>query len=71
MRIVAEDNEITPVIKFYRFSIDSSTLSQKWRSILSKKQSGSTQIIKLEKKQGQIWNQRPFISWRPLLSLPF
>ena len=29
------------------------------------KWSRQTQIVELEKKQGQIWNQRPLKRWRP------
>ena len=42
-----------------------SQLSQKLRKLLTKK-SRTAQIVELEKKQGQIWNQRPLKRSGPL-----
>ena len=58
----AECNETTPAIVFLRFHEDSEMFTK--NNI--KKVSGSTQIVELEKKQGQIWNQRPLKRWGPL-----
>ena len=62
VRMGAENNETTPVIVFLRFHEDSEMFTK--NNI--KKVSGSTQIVELEKKQGQIWNQRPLKRWRLL-----
>ena len=63
----AECNETAPAILFHQCHEDSEILAKndiKGWSI-------ATQIVKLEKKQGQIWNQRPLKRTGPLWTLPF
>ena len=67
MKFDTECNEITPAIIFLRFNDYYKMLTQ----MTSKSWSGPTQIDKIEKKQGQIWNQRPLKRWRLLWTLPF
>ena len=62
MKFDTECNETTPEIIFHRFHEYYKILTK----MTSKSWSRSTQIVKLEKKQGQIWNQRPLKRWRPL-----
>ena len=66
IKMDAECNETTPAISFPRFHEDSEMFTKKD----VKSWSGRTQIVELEKKQGQIWNQRPLKRWRPLRTLP-
>ena len=61
MRLDAECNETTPAIPFYRFHEDSTILAK----MTSKVGRMSSEILKLEKNQGQIWNQRPLTHRRP------
>ena len=56
VKMDAENNETTPAIAFLRFHEDFEIYTKK----ASKKCHASAQIVELEKKQGQIWNQRPF-----------
>ena len=63
----AESNETAPVIAFLRFHEDSEMFTK--NNI--KKVWFTTQIVELEKKQGQIWNQRPLKRWRPLWPFMF
>ena len=58
----AENNETTPAIQFLRFYEDFEIYTKK----ASKKWPGETEIVEFEKKQGQIWNQRPLKRWGPL-----
>ena len=67
IKMDVESNETTPAISFLRFHEDSEMFTK--NNI--KKVSGSTQIVEIEKNQGQIWNQRPLKRWRPLGTLPF
>ena len=62
MKFDAECNETTPAILFLRVHDDSEMVTKKG----VKKWSRETEIVELEKKQGQIWNQRPLKRWRPL-----
>ena len=55
----AECNETTPAILFLRFHEDFSIYTKK----ASKGWPRRTQIVEIEKKQGQIWNQRPLKRW--------
>ena len=55
IKMDAESNETIPEISLLRLHEDYEMLKK--NNI--KKVSGSTQIVKFEKKQGQIWNQRP------------
>ena len=61
IKMDAEYVQITPAIAFSRFHDDSEMVTKK----RIKKWSRETEIVELEKKQGQIWNQRPFKHWRP------
>ena len=67
IKMDTESNETAPAIAFLRFHRDSEMFTKKQHQ----KVSVSTQIVELEKKQGQIWNQRPLKRWRPLWTLPF
>ena len=67
MKFDGESNETTPAIISYRFHEDSKMFTKKD----VKSWSNTTQIVELEKKQGQIWNQRHLKRWRPLWTLPF
>ena len=67
IKMDAEKDETAPAIAFLRLHEDYEMFTKKQHQ----KVSGSTQIVEIEKKQGQIWNQRPFKSWRPLWTLPF
>ena len=60
----AENNETDPVIAFLRLHEDYEMFTE--NNI--KKVYVPTQIVKIEKNQGQIWNQRPLKRWRPLWS---
>ena len=62
MKFDAECNETTPAIIIHRFHEDSEMSTKKSQ----KRSLRTTQIVELEKKQGQIWNQRPLKRWRPL-----
>ena len=62
IKMDAESNETTPAISFPRFYEDSEMLTK--NNI--KKVSSQAEIVKLDKKQGQIWKQRPLKRWRPL-----
>ena len=66
IKMDAESDETTPAMLFRRFHEDHEMFTKNdvrsW--------SGRTQIVELEKKQGQIWNQRPLKRWRPLRTLP-
>ena len=64
MKFDAECNEITPEITFHKFHEDSEILTK----MKSKVGRMSSEILKLEKNQGQIWNQRPLQRWRPMWS---
>ena len=55
VKMDAESNETAPVITFIRLHEDSEMFTK--NNI--KKVSRATQIVELEKKQGQTWNQRP------------
>ena len=67
IKMDAESNETTPAIAFLRFHEDSEIFAK----TDVKSWSRTAQIVELEKKQGQIWNQRPLKRWRPLWTLPF
>ena len=67
MKFDAECNETTPAIIIHRFHEDYEIFTKKRRQT----KSVSTQIVELEKKQGQIWNQRPLKRWSPWWSLLF
>ena len=62
MKFDAECNKTTPVIESYRFHEDSEMFTKNDVRKVRRR----TQIVKSKKKQGQIWNQRPLNSWRPL-----
>ena len=55
MKFDVESNETTPAIILYRFYEDYEMFTKKD----VKSWSSRTQIVELEKKQRQIWNQRP------------
>ena len=55
MKMDAEYNEITPTIKFDRCHEDSKMFTK----MTSEVGRVSSEIVKLKKNQGQIWNQRP------------
>ena len=61
IKMDAECNETTPAISFLQFHEDYEMFTK--NNI--KKVSVRAQIVKSEKKQGQIWNQRPLKRWRP------
>ena len=65
MKFDAECNETTPAIISNRCHEDYEMFTE--NNI--QKVSRTTQIVELEKKQGQIWNQRPLKRWR--LPWPF
>ena len=67
MKCDAESNETTPAIILYRFHEDCEMFTKKDVKSWSRR----TLIVEFEKKQGQIWNQRPLKRWRPLWTLPF
>ena len=56
-----ENNKTTPAISFSRFHEDFDMVTKKG----VKRRARRTQIVELQKKQGQIWNQRPLKHWRP------
>ena len=62
MKFDTECNETNPATIFHRFHDDYKMLTK----MTSKRRSRTTQIVKIEKKQRQIWNQRPLKRWRPL-----
>ena len=62
MKSDAKCNETTPAILFDRCHEDSEILTK----IASESWYSTTQIVKLEKTQGQVWNQRPVKRTGPL-----
>ena len=62
MKVDVECNKTTPVIESYRLHGYYEIL----RKMTSNKVPRRTQIVELEKKQGQMWNQRPLKCWEPL-----
>ena len=61
IKIDAEYVQTTPAIGFSRFHENFEMVTKK--SV--KSWSRGAQIVELEKKEGQIWNQRPLKRWRP------
>ena len=55
MKFYVECNETTHKIILYWFDEDYEILTE----MMSESWSSTTKIVKLEKKQGQIWNHRP------------
>ena len=62
IKMDAESNETRPAISFLLFHEDYEIFAK--NNVRS--WSIRSQIVELEKKQGQIWNQRPLKRWRPL-----
>ena len=67
MKFDAECNETTHEIILYRFDEEYEILTK----MMSESWSSTTQIVELEKKKGQIWNQRPLKRTGPLWPLLF
>ena len=67
MKMDAEYNENTPTISFDRFH-ENSEIFTKMTSNVGRV---SSEIVELEKNQGQIWSQRPLKRSRQLGTLPF